>query len=260
MEALPGVVNVRDLGGIEVPSGTVRKGLLLRGGALDSASDEALSILSDRYHISKVFDFRTTIERRIAPDREVPGAQNIWLPAYDENSQSFLKRTLPQHAYRNLGPWLIEHACEPFVQDVAKHIYLDMVENEFTQIQYAGFLQNIIMTGGGAVYWHCSQGKDRTGLGAAFLLAALGADRETIMRDYCLSADAYAGELSTYMSKVGTEEERTVLRTYVSVNPDYFSQALDVLETAYGSMQGVLEGALCLTSSDLDTLKSYYLE
>lgn len=260
MEALPGVVNVRDLGGIEVPSGTVRKGLLLRGGALDGASDEALSILSDRYHISKVFDFRTTIERRIAPDREVPGAQNIWLPAYDENSQSFLKRTLPQHAYRNLGPWLIEHACEPFVQDVAKHIYLDMVENEFTQIQYAGFLQNIIMTGGGAVYWHCSQGKDRTGLGAAFLLSALGADRATVMHDYTLSSVFYAEELSRYLPLVDTEAERTVLRTFISVNPAAFEAALDLIDERYGSMDAFLKGPLCLDSADLDILKERYLE
>lgn len=257
---LQGVVNVRDLGGIKVHSGVVRKGLLLRGGTLDRASDEAVSILSGQYHISKVFDFRTTMERRTAPDREVPGAQNIWLPAYDENCQTFLNRSLPQHAYRNLGPWLLEHAHEPFVQDVSRHLYLDMVENEFTLIQYAGFLQNILMTGGAAVYWHCSQGKDRTGLGAAFLLAALGADRETIMRDYCLSADFYAGELDKYLPEVSTEEERTVLRTYISVNPDYFSQALDVLEAEFGSMQGVLEGPLCLTPSDIVTLKSYYLE
>ena len=260
MLTLPGVVNVRDLGGIRLPSGTVRKGLLLRGGTLDSASDEAVSILSGQYHISKVFDFRTTFERTVAPDREIPGAQNVWLPAYDETSQSFIKRSLPQHAYRNLGPWLTEHAGEPFVQDVARHIYLDMVENEFTLIQYAGFFQNILLTEGGAVYWHCSQGKDRTGLGAALLLAALGADRATIMSDYSLSADWYAEELGRYTPLVKTEEERTVLRTFVSVNPDYFSQALDFLEASYGSMQDVLEGPLCLSPDDIGALRSYYLE
>lgn len=260
MTMIPSVVNVRDLGGIALPQGTVRKRLLLRGGALACASDEDVESLSRDYRLAKVFDFRTTLERDIAPDREIPGSQNVWLPAFDETGPAFLNRSLPHEAYSNLGPWLIEHAREPFVQEVASQLYLDMVENEFTLVQYAGFMQNILQTGGGAVYWHCSQGKDRTGLGAAFLLGALGADRATIMADYCLSARFYAAELDSYLPLVETDAERTVLRTFISVNPDYFSQALDLLEDRCGgSFEDVLKGPLCLTDKDMETLRSYYL-
>ena len=259
MITLPGVINVRDIGGVKLSTGIVRKGLLLRGGALDSASEEAVEILSMQYHIDKIFDFRTTVERMHAPDKEIPGAQNIWMPAFDETSQSFLTRSLPLEAYRTPGPWLSIHSHETFVQEVARNLYMDMVDNEFTLIQYAGFIQNIIQTGGKAVYWHCSQGKDRTGLGAAFLLAALGADRETIMRDYCLSAESYTEELDKYLPMVKTEAERTVLRTFISVNPDYFSDALDYLEDRYGSMQEVLSGPLCLSDEDIVKLRELYL-
>jgi hypothetical protein len=35
-----------------------------------------------------------------------------------------------------------------------------------------------------ALLFHCSAGKDRTGLAAALILTALGASRETVMEDY----------------------------------------------------------------------------
>lgn len=260
MPILESIANVRDLGGTVLPGGrTVRGGLLLRGGALSTASPEDLRTLRDRYKVAKIFDFRTSMELKYAPDPEIEGAKNIWLPAFDEASETFRTRNLPHDAYSRLGEYLVENARDPFVQDVAAHLYTDMVLNEFTQIQYAGFLQNILATPEGAVYWHCSQGKDRTGLGAAFLLAALGADREAIMRDYCLSAEFYAADLAKYIDLVETQEEKTVLRTFVSVNPRAFEAALDLIDLNYGSMEEFIKGPLCLDGADLDILRKRYL-
>jgi len=260
MPILPSIANVRDLGGTVLPGGrTVRKGLLLRGGALSTASPEDLREMSETYRVAKVFDFRTSMELQSAPDPEVKGARNIWMPAFDEQSETFRTRNLPHDAYSHLGEYLVEHARDPFVQDVAANLYTAMIENEFTQVQYAGFLQNIIATLEGAVYWHCSQGKDRTGFGAAFLLAALGADRQAIMYDYCLSSDYYAEELSRYLPLVSTEEERSVLRTFISVNPAAFEAALDLIDRTYGSMDEFIKGPLCLDSADLDILRERYL-
>ena len=127
-------------------------------------------------------------------------------------------------------------------------------------MQYAGFLQNIVNTPDGAVYWHCSQGKDRTGIGSAVLLAALGADRELIMQDYSISAEFYKEELEYYFRQVNTDEEKAVLRTFISVNCDYFEAALDYIDKEYGSMYNFLTGPLCLMDNDIETLRNRYLE
>jgi hypothetical protein len=42
------------------------------------------------------------------------------------------------------------------------------------------------------VLFHCSAGKDRTGVATALLLSALGVDRETIIQDYLASAENVA--------------------------------------------------------------------
>lgn len=238
----------------------VRSRLLLRGGALAKASDRDLAVLRDEYKLAAIFDFRTSMEVEHAPDKKVDGARMFWMPAFDEYSQSFKEQNLPHEAYGHLGEWLVEHSSESRPQNFARRLYADMVENEFTQVQYAGFLQNIVHIDNGAVYWHCSQGKDRTGFGAAMLLAALGADRNAIMEEYCLSADFYKEELSMYIDRVSTPEEKAVIRTFISVNPDFFAQALDLIDSEFGSMDKYLSGPLCLSEDDIAVLRSRYLE
>lgn len=255
------IANARDLGGYVLPGGgRVRRGLLLRGGSLAPATDDELVRLADEYHVARIFDFRTKREVTSAPDRPVRGADNVWMPAFDEKTMEMNDLALPAEAYLDLATWLPIHAHEPQVQHVARHMYTAMVDNEFTQIQYAGFLQNIVATTSGAVYWHCSQGKDRTGLGAAFLLAALGADRALIMDDFAISLDYYRNDVLTAYARVATEAERQVLLTFLGVNCSYFAAALDLIDSQYGGMDAFLHGPLCLDDHDIDILRNRYLE
>ncbi len=48
--------------------------------------------------------------------------------------------------------------------------------------QYARFIDILFQQETGAVLWHCETGKDRTGLGTAFLLSLLGVETELSMR------------------------------------------------------------------------------
>lgn len=258
---LPSIANARDLGGLRLPDGSVlRSGLLLRGGALSTASDSDLKALRDDYHLARIFDFRTEREVSHAPDKPVEGADNIWLPAIDPDTEGLADMSLPKEAFADLGGYLLRNASNPLVQSISSHLYTDMVTNEYTQLQYAAFLMHIVRTDGGAVYWHCSQGKDRTGLGAAFILAALGADRELILSDYRLSYDYYRSDVERLCSMVGTDAEREVIKTFIGVNEKYFEDALDLIDRRYGSAEAYLRGPLCLTDRDFDILKQRYLQ
>lgn len=255
------VVNARDLGGYVMPDGSrIRKGMLMRGGSTANASEEDLRILHDRYHLAKLFDFRTSLETGRQPDKMVEGAQYIWMPAFNEDRQVMEKMSLPPSAYEHLEDWLAENSWQPRVQKVASMLYEGMVTNDFTIMQYAGFLQNILSTEEGSVYWHCSQGKDRTGLGSALVLAALGADRDLIMMDFEISADYYKQDIERAEARVSTDAEKAVMRTFVSVNSEYFSQALDMLEKEYGSLHNFITDALLLSDEDMEILRERYLE
>lgn len=226
---------------------------------MENASEHDIELLR-KWQITYVFDFRTMYETKRHPDKMLMGASRIWLPTFDESAETMAKTVLPLEAYCDLGGWLVVNAKRAEVQKLASQMYLDMVHNEYTQLQYAAFLQTIVNSNGGAIYWHCSQGKDRTGLGAAYLLAALGADRQTIMDDYRASADCYAEELNRYIQLVDSDEEKDVLQTFISVNTKYFSEALDSIDQKYGSMEAFLRDVLCLTDADKLALRKAYLE
>lgn len=265
LAGLESVVNARDLGGYVVGDGRrVRRGLLFRGGALNRLSDYDLEKMRSVMGVVCCFDFRTEGETLSAPDRKIPGVEYVWLPAIDEHSGRLDKMSLPPLAYRNLDTWLPDHANEPFVQEVASGMYTELILNEYTQLQYAAFFQKILSYPEGSFYWHCSQGKDRTGLGAALMLAALGADRETIMADYALSNEWYRDEVAQVMealrSRGSTPEAEAVIQTFIGVNCQYFEEALDCIDREFGSMDSFLEVTICLTADDREALKARFLE
>lgn len=258
---LESIANARELGGYVLPDGRrVRRGLLLRGGALSGASDADLDKLLKEYHLVCNFDFRTKMEVRTSPDIPLPGVSYMWLPAIDEQTEALAGNSLPQEAYEDLPNWLVANSHNVFVQEAAHRLYLDMVFNEYTQLQYAAFFQTLVNTKSGSIYWHCSQGKDRTGLASTFLLTALGADKELIMQDYRISNEYYREDVDRLFAQVSTEEERKVIMTFIGVNEEYYKEALDLIDKHYGSLMAYLEGPLCVMPSDMEILKAKYLE
>lgn len=80
---LDGVGNARQLGGYVCADGrTIKDGVLLRSAALSTLTDEGAKTLAEKYHLRYVFDFRMDTERAAQPDKEVEGAENVWLPVF----------------------------------------------------------------------------------------------------------------------------------------------------------------------------------
>ena len=65
-------------------------------------------------------------------------------------------------------------------------------ETNNAKTQYKKFFEILLDQNNGTILYHCSAGKDRTGVATALLLSALGVDRETVINDYLLSAQYVA--------------------------------------------------------------------
>ena len=261
---LEGVINARDLGGIRIGGKTVRKGLLLRTGHLNEISDESVRHLSEDLHLKKIFDFRTMQEAAFQPDREIPGARHILLPTLDIEAEKRSGEAVPQETFLNLPDHIVKLSFTPLFQQKARQLYPSLVLSEFSQLQYATFLNLILETEDGAVLWHCSQGKDRTGIGAALILGALGADTETIVADFDRSNDAYRPLVDSLCAQVeaagGSEEEKDVVRAFMGVSVKNFRYALQLIDANWGSIPGYLEEAMGITDDDLAVLRARYLQ
>ena len=258
------IVNARDLGGLRIGGRTVRPGRLLRTGHLYGASDADIALLRDRYHLRRIFDFRTLDEAAAHPDREVPGAVYHAMPTLDVEAERLSGAAIPAETWLDLPSHIVRLAFTPLFQQKARELYPSLVLSDFSQLQYAAFLNIILDTPEGAVLWHCSQGKDRTGIGAAFILGALGADRETIVADFDRSNDSYRPLVERFCAEVerlgGGEEQKDVVRAFMGVSTRNFCGALDLIDRQWGSLETYILDQLGLMPEDLVTLRDRYLE
>ena len=258
------VVNVRDLGGLPVGGSRVRPGRLLRTAHLHDATDADVRLLVEHYRLRVIFDFRTYSEAQAQPDRAVPGAEHITLPTLDVEAERASGEAVPAETWLDLPSHIVRLAFTPLFQQKARELYPSLVTSEFSQLQYAAFLNKILETPDGAVLWHCSQGKDRTGIGAAFLLGALGADRETIVADFDRSNDSYRPLVDHFCKMIdaqgGGEEEKDVVRAFMGVSTRNFCNTLDLIDAQWGSMEYYIATCLGLTEDDCRVLRERYLE
>ena len=93
----------------------------------------------------------------------------------------------------------------------------------------------------GASLFHCTAGKDRTGLVAALLLEAVGVDRDTIIEDFALThdrIDPLRRRLLEDAAKHGVK--RSDFERLLGATPDLMLPALDYLATRYGGATAYL--------------------
>ena len=262
-----GIENARELGGLVMQDGrTIREGVLVRSGELSKASDADVALLQERFALTDVFDFRFELERSRKPDREMEGVTNTWLSTLP---QAFLAAfasgradsTTVQSA--SLLEALGSYAFHPGAQEMAQKLYPAIVTDTTSQKRYGEFLRGVLEAKGGAL-WHCSQGKDRCGWGSAFVLAALGAGRETIVEDFALSNVSYEKAVEALSAQVvqkgGGEPELAFIRAMVGVSVENFERTLEMIDAQYGSLPAYLEKALGFTAAEQQKMKEKYLK
>lgn len=91
------------------------------------------------------------------------------------------------------------------------------------------------------VVFHCTAGKDRTGMITAIILSFLGVPDEEIVQDYTLSANVYA-EMNDHKAMVGALSQRNLdPKTFLGAPPQVMRDTLEAIREDYGSVEGYME-------------------
>ena len=263
-----GIINMRDIGGY-VTSDSMRivDEMLLRSAHLADATDDELHSLA-ALSVTKIIDFRTEPEKQGCIDRLVDGAHYVCLPidatgGRAEQVTAEEKKKIFSGEKFDVRKIIVMVAFNEKAQQAAHEMYNTLFFNPECQSQYAQFFREIITNNHGATLFHCSQGKDRTGVASALLLAALGADRSTIVADFDATNAVYADEVRKYSRRVrffgGGDKEVAVVKAFIGVNTDNFIKALDRIDSEYGSIENYLKGPIGLTEDDIKVLRTRYL-
>ena len=260
-----GILNARDLGNYTGADGRpIRKGKLLRTALLHDATDSDLARMKEMYDVRLVIDLRTLHERTRTPDRMLPGASFVSIEVVNTNGNLY-KNMLPLPGdTMTADEKLLHFLFSPAAEMLTDGFYISFIDDPYCQAQYREFMQRVVQTEEGTILWHCSQGKDRTGLAAIFLLHALGASRETLMTDFNYSKVAFANDLTRISGLVrqagGSEAIIDMVEGLFSVNSRWMEDCLRHIDTAYGGLDAYLYNQLHVTEADKQLLRARYLK
>lgn len=242
--------NFRDLGGIPTKDGRVIKwGKIYRSGKLNSLSDKDLDYFNT-LGINTVIDFRDDIEvekdkTRFPKDREV---KKVRTPIGDRtgNMQAQLKKQV-----RNADQDTFD--SEKFVADVMRQ-FVDTFA-----YQYQPFLDLIAEEENAPILYHCTAGKDRTGLGTALVLAMLGVDEEIIYGDFMMSNYYRNEQINKTLRKSSLVIKQRIVQPLVEVKKSYIETAFEAINEKYGSMDNFLEKEYGYDAEKLEVIRNQYL-
>lgn len=261
------LANFRDLGGLVTLDGrTVKKGRILRSGQLRKASDADIAEL-ESLGLKAVIDLRTHEETVNKPDRVPAGAEWIFCPVREE-----LKNFVPGDIESmQVSAWekmyLSVHTGRIDIDRILRDSYVGFVTSDIGISGYRKLFDTFIAIPEGAILFHCSAGKDRTGLAAMLLLTALGVSREDIIRDY-LSINSEPKvlrkerEAREDLASKGYTDQRAIDQTVQSmtVSREWIEGAIAAIEARFGSLDNYLRDAMGLTPERLQALRASCLE
>lgn len=259
---LENVRNPRELGGIALSGGRiVRKGLLIRAGRLSDLSPRDRAVLTEHWKLSAVIDLRNSAEIAEHPNQPLPGVTTHRVPIF---SGGEIGVTREDHGMDPIS--LCICIANKYRGGGARHLleglYPRMVSQESCLEALRRFFRILLEHREGAVLWHCTSGKDRTGVTAALLLLALGASWETVMEDYLLTntqTRLQRENLCRGMARRGAAPELIEeIRTLESVDPVYLETCRRLIEGQYGSMDNFFDQALGLTEEKRILLREKY--
>ncbi len=114
------------------------------------------------------------------------------------------------------------------------------------------------------IVFHCTAGKDRTGVLAALILSVLGVDRETIVYDYALSNHGFESNFNAFLEKGSSQLERfgvppREMEVLFAVDPAWIICALDGIESEFGSVESYLLNEAGVSRENIEMLRKHLI-
>lgn len=171
--------NFRDVSGYRNEFGEVMKSnMIFRGASLDAISFDDAKYMEEQLGIKYILDYRDEQEASLAKDITFPSAKYIRIGALQ----------LKEHKDNgfDFGSMLSGKMTPDKLKFLIQYIQEGYRTMAFDNPAYHQLFE-LLLKDDGHVYFHCSAGKDRTGISAFLIMIALGMSEEDAIDEYLLS-------------------------------------------------------------------------
>lgn len=230
-------LNVRDLGGYPAAAGMTAWHRYLRADDMSRLDQADLDFLY-AYGVRHVIDLRSLGETREQPDSFLQD------PRFDCRSVPYMRQGEDTTAdiTKVLAANPLQH-----MQD----FYRSRISAEDVT---ARVLSALAACGKEGVLFHCTAGKDRTGITAALLMTLAGVPEEKIVSEYQMTQYFLAAD-ERFRNLLGRQQP---LHPMLESRPLYIEAALAELHRLHGSLSGYFQ-ALPLRPEEWNTLREGFL-
>ncbi len=246
------VQNVRELGGLPTTDGGwVAPGRLFRSGTLHEMTEADRAAL-EGLGIRIVIDLRSAFEQQ-RQSYDWPAGRKVAAPLADDGAVAviFGRFQAASLSEQDLEDWWNLTGVFDIPRD-----HRESLRTVFRTLLEAGPAEGVL--------YHCTGGKDRTGVVSALVLDGLGVARPAILEDFLLTnagARARAAEFMEWMERA-TGRSLTPEAAYwlAGVKEEWLEEFFRRLAGRYGSTAGYLRDELGVGPEDLAVLRRQYLE
>ena len=247
--------NFRELGGYEADEGKhVKWGQIYRGISTGALTGEADRKLLDSLGLRLILDLRSEAEAEKQPDYVPDGARLVRICSLCGSDGREIAFSPEDVAHLLQGQKDEGH-------NLADAMYRQML---FGNKAYKELFR-ALEAGETPVLFHCSGGKDRTGVAAMLILLALGASDETIAADFLQTNTCRRPELEKIWAEHADEiaadpAKKKFYQGIAGVHPESVGLVLNTIRETCGSAENYLEAEYGLTPARLMRLRRMYLE
>ena len=246
MISIESVSNFRD---VSIGS-KMKKNLLFRCAKLSTLNDRDICVL-ENLNPHAIIDFRDPKEIKKAPDNLSAKLlkKYINLPI----SASTLSRMAAQKE--------IDGDSVESYEKVMEDSYRMYINNH--KVVWTKFFEILLKSKKLPIIFHCSAGKDRTGIASFMIQSIFKNPMDLIFENYLISNDlltikAATAEQSTSSSNQDTLVTKNMLSTLGKVQQSYLSAAIDEIDKKYTSLENYFISQLGLEVNDIRKLEQIF--
>ena len=247
------MTNFRELGGFTSSDGRhIKHNIFFRSPKLCNLETPEDFEKFKNYGIKVIFDFRSISERKRAPDPEFEGIKHY-------NISALYKKDGTEMDFDFQDIVLLSTQQLTDLRDVLEEGY-EVIG--FNNPAYKQMFKEIV-DGNVPILFHCSAGKDRTGIAAALILALFGVKREDITYDY-LQTNVYISKDIERRRKIMPEslppEGQELVLALTGVSQKSLDLTLNSILAKYQTFENYFEKEYGITAEIRKELMDRYLE